>query len=420
MATLLNLLLLTILMLALLLAILLLMAAFGRRRKQDRTLHAFEGYFVTVERRNGRIWSGILHLTTSGFEIRFPTAGSGNVPPAEASYIHYAVEYDALQALYRDVEGMGPEERKRRETDLRPENGRRLHTRWQDMLDTIEQGIAILTDREQVPLAVEIEGAGHNDMSGNRYLVGYVGNRHDPLLEGNLGQRMVCQLVVQDSVFERIGTLQAYSKRFLLLSDVLYPSARVLYLGREEHPRVETEVRLEQNGRRLEITNLSPYPLLLDDLRMGEKVKDLGMVLEPQQSFHVVLERTEEIDCELRCQIVRRLDIILPRARAVVRYRAGHEDNRHLFDIGIALSPTRASPEQEERLRWELRQHPHNATAAASLGRLLYRRGDFAEAEGFFVTALQQPQALPDNGIRVHYELEQLRRYRQSTPETPS
>ena len=73
--------------------LLLAVALFRRLRALDRCLAAFDGCFVTLERGDGRRWSGVLHLTETGLELALPADHS------EAAYLLYAAEYDDVQAL---------------------------------------------------------------------------------------------------------------------------------------------------------------------------------------------------------------------------------------------------------------------------------------------------------------------------------
>lgn len=422
--TLLSLLFWALLLVVLLAALALLLATYARQRRLDRALQAFEDYFVTVERQDGRTWSGVLKQTSTGFEVRYPSDESATPPPLEASYIHYAVEYTDLQAIYRDIEGLNETERRRRREDLQrsfePDAKAKRHLRfqgWSNRIgDTISDAVAAVAERPE-PLRVvkNSQSAGPQPTSRNQ-LIGYMGNRYDPLIERCLGNRVVCQLVLGDICYERSATLLTYSDRFLVLVDALFPQQRILSLAPESATMEEAHVRMELQDRRLQITNLNIYPLLLDRVDRGGRKKELGMMVEPEGSFTLTLDTANDEPCELHCQIVRKLDMIVPREHALIRYRIARDDNRYLFDIGIALAPPPEESDEEEKLRWELKQHPNNAMAAASLGRMLYRKGDLAGAEVYLARALKNARSLPDNGLRVHQELAQLQQQQKSLP----
>lgn len=403
----------------------LLVAAISRQQRPDRCLSAFEGYFVTVERQDGRRWSGILRLTETGFELEYPAGGSADSPQTEASYIHYAVEYDDIQAIYRDVEGLTAAERSRRHADLEnrfqpPESRqrqRRFNRFMDNLLDTASELFSSIAGRPQAVAGVEVAGPDATTPGIMRHIVGYAGNRYDPLLERSVGQRVISHLVLDGTVYERVGTLQTYSPDFLALVDVPLPQNGLVTIGGEENEREEAGMKVEKAGGHLQITNLTAYPLLLDTLRMDDKIKELGMVLNPKQKLGLNLEAERVSGCEIRSKIVQNLDLIVPRRRAVIRYRTSAPDMHGLFDVGIALEAKSESDEQEERLRWELRQHPNNAVVAASLARLLYHRGALIEAEDYYQQALSHSRALADGGQRASKELEQLRRHQNHQPQ---
>ena len=422
--TLLSLLFWAALLIVLLTALALLLATYARQRRLDRALQTFEDYFVTVERMDGRTWSGVLKQTGTGFEICYPTCERVADPPFEASYIHYAVEYGDLQAIYRDIEGLSENERRRRQDDLQrsfePDAGekRRLRFhRWLNRIsDTVADALAAVAERPEPLKAIENPQDGAPPALRHNPLIGYTGNHYDPIIERCLGDRVVCQIVSGGICYERGATLLTYSDRFLALVDALFPQQRILSLSRETPMVEEAHVRMELEGRRLQITNLNIYPLLLDRVERGDRRKELGMMLEPKGSFSLTLDADNEEPCELHCQVVRKLDLIVPREHALIRYRVARDDSRYLFDIGIALAPPPEESDEEEKLRWELKQHPRNAMAAASLGRLLYRKGDLAGAEVYFKQALENARSLPDNGRRVSEELAQLQQQQKSLP----
>ena len=141
-------------------------------------------------------------------------------------------------------------------------------------------------------------------------------------------------------------------------------------------------MRLELAGNRLSITNRSPYPLLLDTLTLGDQGHDVGVALAAGATLALAsTSGPDPVHARLPGSGQSRPDCAPPARRRPLSYPPGQVHG--LFDIGVDLATNRPS-EQEERLRWELREHPSDAAAAAGLARLLYRRGAMAEAEGYF------------------------------------
>jgi hypothetical protein len=121
---------------------------------------------------------------------------------------------------------------------------------------------------------------------------------------------------------------------------------------------------------------------------------------------------------QLQVQVVRELDMILPRNRCVVRHRAESDSPEKLseiimdwvFDVGLAFSINSARSGRESKLRDELRHNPMDALAAANLGSLLLQAGSLVEAEKWLRLALSMGDSLPDGGRRVRMELREIER----------
>lgn len=395
-------------LLLLIAALLGLLLAILWRARPDRCLQAFDGYFVVVEGQGGRQTAGVMRLAAAGFELISPAAAE--MGPIAASTLHYAAAYPHIRRIWREVGTLSARERSRRLHDReRLLAGR---SRWQRGLDmTLDAGAAFLaTVSGRAPrIQSRTAGSAADRVPWPDPLIGYAGNRFDPLLEACLGQRVICQLLLGDTLYERVGLLAAYSPDFLLLLDVPFPQPGQIALAAGQEMQQEWGLHLELTGRHLQISNQTPYPLLLDALRTGDKVKELSILLQPQQQLGLNLDVAGA--CEITYQAVREIDLLAPRQNALIRQRAD-AGQQGLFAVGVALAWDEADQAQEERLRWDLRQHPHNAAAAASLARLLYRRGALAEAEEWFQQALAQPRALADGGQRAAGELAELQRRR--------
>ncbi len=373
-------------------AILALLAAVAALQGPPSVLHVFAGSLVLLQRRDGGQISGILRPTATGLELQSDLRPQADAPPAPASILVYAVEYDAIERIQRLSAGGG------RLPARRTNPARRLWYRLGDAVDNLRGRTGQIVRWPAVP----------EHALAPPPVLGYDGNRWDPMLEHCLGQRVVFQCVLGNMQFERMGVLSAYDQHFLLFSQVLLPRSVSYSLSQ---PDIKTEVvNIRRQGLRMEIHNRSPYPLLLDELHVGEQVRELGMMIAAGASFSMHLEQASAANDELRCQIVEQVDLILPRRTTLIRYRTAAADILPLFDAGFALQPVSNWQSREEELRWTLRNRPHDAMTAASLGRLLYQQGRWAEAESYWQQALQSAQALPDAGQRVRLELSQLRR----------
>src|SRR5690606_31423428 len=95
-----------------------LVGAYLRSSRCDPCLKSFEGYHVTVERSNGTIVWGVMHLESTGLELAYKDTVQ-DADHVESSYVLYASEFGDIQALYRYVDELDEEDKQRRERDLR-------------------------------------------------------------------------------------------------------------------------------------------------------------------------------------------------------------------------------------------------------------------------------------------------------------
>jgi tetratricopeptide (TPR) repeat protein len=175
----------------------------------------------------------------------------------------------------------------------------------------------------------------------------------------------------------------------------------------------ELTLRWQWKEGKLEIRNLSAYPLLLDHIRVAGQVQDLSMMIAPESAFSLRVEAPARGEVTLAARIVREGDMLLPRNRAIVRYAADLPDFLAALDVGVTLSPPEERDEETARLQRELKKRPGDPAIAAALARHLLQQGKLDEAERYYRQALRSARSLPDGGERVQLELAQLQMYRE-------
>lgn len=356
-------------------------------------LSAFEGSNVLLERRDGAQVSGILHSLREGISLQSAMQLVAGEPATPAHILLSRFEYDQIESISRPA--LKPVGRRSAPA------GARRRDRWLRRLGDL---MAILL--QQPPRAWRLTIAQKAALV-EAPLLGYTGNRYDPLLESCLQRPVIFQCLLGHARYEYMGILAGYDPDFLLLRNVLRPRSYILPLPSPEQPLEREHITIRRQANHLSITNTGPHPLLLDELIIGEQRQELGMLLAPDGSFHLHLDPAHTGRSRLHCQIVEESDLILPRHSTLVRARPDSEDIVPLFDAGLALE-TASLQSREEELRQELRRRPGNVLAIAALGRLLYRQGRWQEAETYLRQALQNAHALPDGGARVRVELSLL------------
>jgi len=407
-----------------------LLGAYLRSRFRDRCLKDFVGFYVTVERTNGKLVWGILNLEATGLELSY-TDAMQDEKHIESSYVLYASEYQEVQAIYRYADKLSAWGRRKRDRDIRrsfhPNLFRRLARSGRNFLSTATDSL-----QEVVTLLL-----GQFQKAGSRYLaertdvtlsklggkyIGEIGRQADPLLENYIGHRVVFEITEGDEIHEHVGMFKDYSAQFIEFLDVQYPQTQILPMRLDQDTQTE-RVQVKTQGEMLQIKNLGEDPLLLQSLRWDQQEQLLNIVVDGGET--VELHPAQEFsNADLRMQVARELDMIVPRSHCIVRHRAEFykpEDVKDvmfdvIFDLGTALAGSSLRDAREQRLRAELAHNPHDALTATNLAGILIQKEAYEEAEKLLNKALAADQSLPDGGRRARMQLRELSRRRLGIP----
>lgn len=394
-----------------------LVGSYIRAARKDRCLTDFDGYHITVERKNGRVAWGDMHLVSTGFELvyRADVQDEGHM---ETSYIYYKDEYSDIQAIYRYARDLTEDLQKRRarsvEKSLHPGIFRRAMRSLRKFLSTASdsmsealtltlgrvrrKGTALITDTSQS----YIKDIGKD-------IIGYVGTNYDPLLEKFVGTRVVVEVVEDDEVHEHVGVLKEYSADFLEMLDVYYPLPQEITLKGDVDYQIADKVTINLEDRQLRVQNMAEQPQYLESITVGEQETELNAILGGGEEIVLSIDGTGA-EVVLYLRIASRLDMIVPRAHALIRHRAERYDPDTIFDVGLSLVRRDGDERELERLSQALRYAPQDAISAAKLGELLMRRGDYPEARRWLLEAQERCYRLPDRGNRVAQNLRHVER----------
>ena len=401
-----------------------LIGAYIRTRIKDRCLASFHGFHITLERANGRVIWGVMNLESTGMELRYPDSVQDE-QHIESSYILYAAEYDDIQAIYRyadQLSAWGVKQRARDvERSFHPNLLRRLARSTRNFLttatDSLNEVFALLLGRVQ-----KVGGRFLSDKADvtlgklGGQVIGQVGSTYDPLLERYIGQRVVLELTEGNEVHEHVGIFKNYSASFLEILNVQYPQKRTVALAADGNAEAENVKVYPEDGK-LKIENCGAQPMLLQALEYADQEQLINAVVDGGEMIYLPLAVSTG-EARLHLQMIRELDMIVPRSRALIRHRAENyrpEDFKEIvfdiiFDIGTALSADNRQEAHENRLREELAHNPKDALAAANLAAALIQRKAYPEAEKWLRAALSLADSLPDGGRRARMQLRELQR----------
>ncbi len=396
--------------------------AWLRSRRRDPCLIAFEGYHVTLEEAGGKVIWGTLRVKPTGLELLYKQAVQDE-NHIEASYLLYSGEYQDIQAIYRYADVLDEAATRRRTKDLHrwfhpgPLRflGRKLRSFIATASESLNEVIGLILGRARRQpagaLLTDTSAAYIKKFGGD--LIGQAGGASDPMLEQFIGHRVVVEIGEDNALHEHVGILKNYSPNFLELLDVQFPFKQSVPIEPQAAVHTDRITAVAHDGL-ITINNHCNYPVLVQSLEVRN---------EPVLLYNVVADSGETVDlpvegevngAELRLQVVRELDIIIPRSRCIIRHRAAPVDDSRLpdivFDLGVMLRSGDREEAREKRLREQLEYDPNNALAAANLGAVLIQRQAFGEAERWLLHALELRGSLPDRGRRAEMQLRELRR----------
>ncbi len=405
--------------------------AYLRSRARDRCLKSWEGFHVTLERTNGKLVWGVLHVAPTGMELAYLDSVQDE-RHIESSYLLYAAEYGEIQALYRYVEQLSDDGKRRRAKDIErsfhPSPLRRFRRTTQNFLgtatDSLNEVFGLLLGRIQKTGGRYLAADGTSSIKslGGKVL-GQVGAIFDPLLERYIGSRVVIEILEGDEVHEHVGIFKNYSQDFIEVLDVRYPQRQMV--------AVMTGGKFEGQGLVvirepdcIRLTNQNEWPVLVHSLTCGDREQLINAVVDGGETIDLNVDSAAD-DAKLNLRIAHELDILVPRSRCVVRHRAEHYRPEQLtdilvdivFDVGKRFSRNGVGGRdtREARLRQDLHDDPNNAVAAANLGYLLIQKDELAEAEKWLRRALAVQYSLPDGGRRARMHLREIERRREET-----
>jgi hypothetical protein len=407
-----------------------LVGAYLRSMVRDRCLKSWNGFHITVERADGKVIWGVMHLEPTGMELSYLDTIQDE-KHIESTFLIYNSEYKNIQAIYRYADKLSEWGKKQRARDVEksfhPGPMRRLSRGTRNFLntatDSLNEVVGVVLGRVQKSgsrYLTEKDTATLGKLSGQ--VIGQTGSMYDPLLERYIGRRVVVELAEENEVHEHVGIFKNYSADFLEILEVQYPQRQTLPLTPEGAYHSEHIVISGKDGA-LEISNNDSWPILVISLKDGDREEPINAVVDTGEMIVLHQQMGSLSSPHLLVQAVQELDMIVPRSRCVVRHRAESAQPEKLadlvmdivFDVGKVFSHDGTLAARETRLRDDLRRDPMNALAAANLGTLLLQSGNLIESAKWLRHASEISDSLPDGGRRVRMGLREVeRRLRES------
>jgi hypothetical protein len=313
-----------------------LVGAWLRSRRRDACLVSFSDFHVTLETIDGhRVW-GVLDVLPTGLELHYRSAVQDD-HHLESSYILYGNEFEQIQTIFRYADDLSPEKQKQRAKAInRSFHPRPLHKLGRKMRNFVSTASASLNDILGMAIGRARKPAG-------RFI--------DENSETHLKQ-------LGDSVIGHVGIFKEYTRDFYEILDVQFPCQELIPVAQQNtHVLVGLEISADNDVVRIKNNSAAPVMLLALKTRHQEQLLDVVVDPDGEVNIYPQFEFTQAI---LHARVIRELDILIPRTRAIIRHRAEVKTTAKLtdiiFDMGMRLPLSNGQQWKEKDLHKNYRK----------------------------------------------------------------
>jgi hypothetical protein len=305
-------------------------SAFIRRRQRDRCMKLFDDYHSTyLSTKSDPIW-GDLRVTSSGVEVTFDGAYISRRGLSKTSALVYADELNDALAMCRPASGLSSEELRQRELQLRRSinpNLYRRSIRWifnavNTISDAIARTFSMVVGRvaRTGGVTTAIKNQQTDVDAFGKTVLEIVGNSYEPLLERHIGAPVVCSIVppVGGEPIEMPGYLVEYSSRYIALFNTDPDPIEQITVSLDENLERD-DFKVSADDLFIRVACTGRESLVLTRMILDGEATDLAVALLP--GTRVRIGRPAHAQrIELDLAITRRIDLIIPRSRGVIRY----------------------------------------------------------------------------------------------------
>ncbi len=337
--------------------------AIVQAQQRDRCLKSFEDDSITLAEEGGDIVWGRARLYTTGLELRYAAPVEAVEGHVEQSFMFYKEEYPKIEALFRVPEGLTAEEQASRRQAIKRtakpgffrRTGRKIRNWFALVRDAVVQsaGLIIGFAKARRPGLASQEA---NIQKLTSEIVGYAGTAYDPLLEAHLFTQVVVEVTFDSGTRSYCGWLKNYTANFLEIVDAFGNEAGTPDLSgvyTTAHPPEDVEIVMANT--RLHVTNRSRFLYYVAHAEVAGARYALGCALPPGSTADLTVALPEGMTdggatVAVTMGLVGRVDLVVPRARALVRHAAdGSETRRKHLYVGVENETNRVRAVVEEQ-----------------------------------------------------------------------
>ena len=301
----------------------------------DKCLRHFDDFHVTLELTNKDLLWGTLKMYNTGLELVYREPRVDSSGHLESSFILYNSEYDKIQSICRYHGDLTPKRRRTREKDIRKTYQPSIFSRtvrWlRNLMNTFSDAFSkalnlIIGQMKKVsPGSVILKQEAQISKIGTE-IIGYAGNAYDPILERYIGRKVVVEINYSDKKEEYLGILKEYTPTFMELLNIRYVYTLDIPIKGKGVGNIEISgVYVVQQDGEYVLENRSATPVLVQTIAEGDKKSPIHIEIESGDKAIVFQDDYGIEDVSVTVTTTRVVDIIVPRAKALIRHAGPRE-----------------------------------------------------------------------------------------------
>lgn len=304
--------------------------AFFNSRLKDRCLKDFRNFQVTLEEIDGDQVRGDLVVYSTGLEFIYPTPIVDLFGHVETSYILYKDQFATIQGIYRFFDQLSEKSQKQRARSIRnsyhPYIFRRLLRTLRNVLntfkDSILQSVGLIVGQAQKthPKSTLLQSQDKRITSLSQEIINISANAYEPILEKYIGKKVVLDVRKGEQDLEYAGILKEYTHDFIELLDIDQRESRTVAMPGTQLSLENDAVRMMHTGQKFIVENQWPNTLVIQKIEAENLAQDLKAVCPPFSVTDFSLEAPLTSEIKIQLEIVRKMDVIIPRKYCLVRH----------------------------------------------------------------------------------------------------
>jgi hypothetical protein len=308
-----------------------LVGIFVRQRSRDRCLRSFDEFRVTLEKSDGKLIWGILHVYGSGLELEYQKSHHDLDGHLENTYILYAEEFGALRALYRYHDELTEENQNRRLKEIRKSYKpnvfrllrRKLRNFFNTFRDSITQTFNLIVGNLTSTQPKSVFSQKKKDISGiGNQMIGGISKAFDPILEKYIGHFVVIESFRDEKKEEVCGILKEYTDKFIEILNVPLHHPFTVSLNSPVKNIADQSIQIVRDGLCIQISNNGDSSVYLKRVSGDSFSRPEDVYIDKGNSIRIVLTPEENEEATIYCEFSqpRRVDVVVPRILYTIRH----------------------------------------------------------------------------------------------------